>query len=255
MSATPDDRLREFTFSLEYEPGTDPIADIVREHPTLEMSTIDVVLGDRSCIRLVQLTGPPNATDRLQTALEDRDYRPRSLGAEPCGGRSSWYRLECAPRRRLLYVYVEDVGTGVSVDRLAAAHVAPGTICESRCRDGTVWWRLLTRSDDGVGALYDHLETTLCEGVTLEMGHLGTATEWHGDGIVDVGLSGPQRQAIAAAAARGYYERPREVTLDELADELDVPESTLSYRLRMAESALVKHHLERFVDPDETPSD
>ncbi|ELZ08665.1 helix-turn-helix domain-containing protein, partial [Natrialba aegyptia] len=36
----------------------------------------------------------------------------------------------------------------------------------------------------------------------------------------------------------GYYETPRQIDLSELADRLDVPRSTLSYRLRRAEATL-----------------
>lgn len=249
MSATPADRLRELTFRLEYAPDGDRITTILRQHETLELSTIDVVLGTGSYTRLVQLTGDPDAADRLQTALEDRDYCPRAVDPEACGGQWSWYRLECAPRRRLIYVYADEIQSCPAVEALAATSLNCGTICESRHCGQTAWWRLLMRSDEAVSTLYDRLHEALeDEDVILEMGHLGTATEWHGDGIVDVGLSGPQREALEAAASHGYYERPRESTLEALASTLDVPESTLSYRLRMAESTLVKRHLERFGD-------
>ncbi|MGM0389888.1 MAG: helix-turn-helix domain-containing protein [Natrinema limicola] len=248
MSAVPADRLRELTFRLEHDPDGDRITTILCQHETLELSTIDIVLGNGSYTRLVQLTGDPDAADSLQTALEDRDYCPRAVDPEVCGGQWSWYRLECSPRRRLIYVYAEDVQLCPSVEALFATILNCGTICESRHCGETVWWRLLMRSDEAVSTLYDRLHGTLEEDVTLEMGHLGTATEWHGDGIVDVGLSGSQREALEAAASRGYYERPREITLEALASDLDVPESTLSYRLRMAESTLVKRHLERFGD-------
>jgi predicted DNA binding protein len=45
---------------------------------------------------------------------------------------------------------------------------------------------------------------------------------------------------MAAAVERGYYETPREITVEELAEELDLPRSTLSYRLRRAEAELVR---------------
>jgi predicted DNA binding protein len=41
----------------------------------------------------------------------------------------------------------------------------------------------------------------------------------------------------------GYYETPRNVDVGELADHLDVPRSTLTYRLRRAEAALAERHV------------
>ena len=52
-----------------------------------------------------------------------------------------------------------------------------------------------------------------------------------------------QGRVLEVAAQNGYYETPRETTLDELAAELDCPRSTVSYRLRKAEAALVEAYL------------
>jgi hypothetical protein len=52
-------------------------------------------------------------------------------------------------------------------------------------------------------------------------------------------LTQKQRQAITTAVAAGYYETPREVSLGEIADRLDITKSALSQRLKAAESKLV----------------
>ena len=52
-------------------------------------------------------------------------------------------------------------------------------------------------------------------------------------------LTEKQRQAVTAAVAAGYYEAPREVSLGELATQLDISKSALSQRLKAAESKLV----------------
>ncbi|ELY63737.1 bacterio-opsin activator HTH domain-containing protein [Natronobacterium gregoryi SP2] len=244
-------RLREFTFTLTYEPGEDQVVDVFHDHPNLRASTVDVTTGQTSCVRLVQLTGPPEAADRLETTLADRDYLPRAIGTDRCCGTSTSYRLECSARRRLIYAYVGDVCDCRSIHNVASDHLDRGTIFESCNHAGRERWRLLMRSDEEVGALYDDLETFCRDGVSVEVGHIGDATEWHGDAVVDDDLTGSQREAIEQAAARGYYERPRAITIGELASELDVPESTLSYRLRMAESRLVKRYLDRFPASDD----
>jgi hypothetical protein len=52
-------------------------------------------------------------------------------------------------------------------------------------------------------------------------------------------LTEKQRQAITAAVAAGYYETPREVSLGDLADRIEISKSALSQRLKAAESKLV----------------
>ena len=52
-------------------------------------------------------------------------------------------------------------------------------------------------------------------------------------------LTEKQRQAVTAAVAAGYYEAPREISLGELADRIDISKSALSQRLKAAESKLV----------------
>jgi len=61
------------------------------------------------------------------------------------------------------------------------------------------------------------------------------------DGTAD--LSAEQAAALRAAVEHGYYESPREVNVGELADHLDVPRSTLTYRLRRAEEQLAKQYV------------
>ena len=56
-------------------------------------------------------------------------------------------------------------------------------------------------------------------------------------------LSPKQEAALQTAVEHGYYESPREVDVGELADHLDVPRSTLTYRLRRAEEHLAKQHV------------
>jgi len=50
----------------------------------------------------------------------------------------------------------------------------------------------------------------------------------------------PNRRPLRAAVEHGYYESPREIDAGDLADHLDIPRSTLTYRLRRAEEHLAK---------------
>ncbi|MFC3960273.1 helix-turn-helix domain-containing protein [Halovivax cerinus] len=56
-----------------------------------------------------------------------------------------------------------------------------------------------------------------------------------GDGLTD-----EQREALRIAYERGYFEIPRRTSLDALADELDIAASSVSERLRRAQTQLVQ---------------
>ena len=58
-------------------------------------------------------------------------------------------------------------------------------------------------------------------------------------------LSPEQEAALRAAVEHGYYEGPRKVDVGDLASHLDVPRSTLTYRLRRAEEYLAKQYIAR----------
>ncbi|QPV61534.1 helix-turn-helix domain-containing protein [Halosimplex litoreum] len=68
----------------------------------------------------------------------------------------------------------------------------------------------------------------------------------------DDGLTDAQREAVRTAHRLGYFEIPRTATLDDVAAELDISASSLSERLRRAQTHLVEAHVEerpRPVDP------
>ena len=51
-------------------------------------------------------------------------------------------------------------------------------------------------------------------------------------------LTEKQQEAATLAVSKGYYETPRETSVDQLADELDITKSALSQRLSSVESKL-----------------
>ena len=92
--------------------------------------------------------------------------------------------------------------------------------------------------DTGVGGLYDAVNAELRDGVTLNLEHVRGHQGWRAETLTATELSHDQRNAIKAAVAHGYYETPRECTITELSERLDVARSTLQYRLQRAESQL-----------------
>lgn len=58
-------------------------------------------------------------------------------------------------------------------------------------------------------------------------------------------ISEKQQEALVAAYEHGYFDVPKETTLSDLADELDVSPSSLSGRLKRAQQHLVRAHIRK----------
>lgn len=58
-------------------------------------------------------------------------------------------------------------------------------------------------------------------------------------------LTGKQRRALELAVERGYYERPHNVSLTEIADDLDISKQALSQRLHAAEQKTFEQLIDR----------
>jgi predicted DNA binding protein len=70
-----------------------------------------------------------------------------------------------------------------------------------------------------------------------------------GDATSD-GLTDAQREAVRTAHEMGYFEIPRTASLEAVADELGISASSLSERLRRAQSHLVTTHVSGAGRPD-----
>jgi hypothetical protein len=90
----------------------------------------------------------------------------------------------------------------------------------------------------------DHLSTVhdFCNdhGLTFDV---ESVRELEGEPAGRFGLTAEQFEALTAATERGLYSVPREVTLEELAEEFDVSHQALSERIRRATGALVEDAL------------
>lgn len=87
---------------------------------------------------------------------------------------------------------------------------------------------------DALAELPDRIETTV-----LRIGEY----DWRQD-LFDPGLTDRQFDALAAAVESGYYESPREATVEEVAERIDASPSTASEHLRKAESAMMTAFME-----------
>ena len=231
--------MREFTFAITYEPGADPLMDEFVGRPELAADSMDVPLAPDAFCRVERFTGPPPALDAIERLRTDPSCAGESVGETALDADGDHHVLEREPGRRVVYSYVGDILEGASVHALVEQYLDAGALIETRREGDRHEWRLLLRSDHNVGLFYDALTGRLRDGLSFRTGHLRDADAWGRGPIARTELPGEQRVALCEAFRRGYYETPRRISLDELATELDVPRSTLSYRLRRAEARLV----------------
>ena len=129
------------------------------------------------------------------------------------------------------YVYVDDVGDGVGqqlVDAVSQGSLVLASPLEY-LDDGRVQFTLVGESADlraAVDAIPDDIRV-----------ELDRAGEYDGGPAVD-GLTDRQRVALDAAVDVGYYEVPREGSVEDVAERLDCSPATASEHLRKAEATL-----------------
>jgi predicted DNA binding protein len=125
-----------------------------------------------------------------------------------------------------------DDGTG-----LIAAIVASGVTVLDTTTDGTRWQIRVRATDrESVSML---LEQSREAGVDIELTRLAPESrpDEH-DGLTDA-----QREILLLALDAGYFEEPREASLEDLAAELGVSRQAVGTRLRRAYANLVEHSL------------
>jgi len=101
-------------------------------------------------------------------------------------------------------------------------------------------WTLRIRFDDRecLDAFTQHLDD---RGVSFELRQLYEIT--HPRSGTQYGLTPKQTEAITTAWDMGYFDLPREATMQEVADDLGIAPQSFSDRLRRAEHTLIKNAL------------
>ncbi|AEN04787.1 helix-turn-helix domain-containing protein [Halolamina sp.] len=235
--------MRELTFSLEFEHGFDPVTDTFIEYPEIRSDAIASLVGRDRFWQVRQFIGPGAALDRIEHHLLG-DGDPDGTATAATGSADQHHeRLERSSSTLAVYSFGERLHTNTSVMALAARHLDLGHVLQTHRRKNQQEWRLLMRSEANVGTFYEAVEEHLGSEICLDFGRLGEANHWSFDSVAAVSLSGVERDTLWAATQHGYYEVPREITVGNLAERLDVPQSTVSYRLRRAEEKLVKGYV------------
>ncbi|ELZ61336.1 MULTISPECIES: helix-turn-helix domain-containing protein [unclassified Haloferax] len=86
---------------------------------------------------------------------------------------------------------------------------------------------------------------TTCEENDIDVEILSlTQTSAHSDDNPPYGLTKRQHEALTLAFSGGYYERPRQVTAEQLAEDLDISQPAMSNLLRRGERQLLSETID-----------
>ncbi|HET7324336.1 MAG TPA: helix-turn-helix domain-containing protein [Halococcus sp.] len=109
------------------------------------------------------------------------------------------------------------------------------TVLDAHSEDGRWHLRLLFPDRESLSRTYD-----FCEDHDIRL-DIETIYEMDGKRHGRFGLTEEQVEALTAAFERGYYEVPRDISVADLADELDISHQALSERFRRAHGNLVEN--------------
>jgi predicted DNA binding protein len=235
--------MREFVFEIRYDNGVDELMDLFIETPEARSTTFLCSMGNAQLWRLDRITGPTSVVEDATALLTDSEYNQLSISDRTCGGRHYSDVLETGSQRSLVYSYFEDLVHCDSVPTITNRYINGALLFEIIRQESTERWRILMENDKKVGMLYDTLGGLMQEGLSFHFQHVNDATGPILTLFDSVTIQPERSRVLELAAEEGYYETPRQTTLDELAAELDWPRSTVSYRLRKAEASLVEAYI------------
>jgi predicted DNA binding protein len=233
--------MREFVFALEYEPGNNPVADILAEFPETQLRSLSCHVTTDTLWRVDHISGAKEALEAVADAVATADYYADCLVRRDCQGEWDTRVLDRTADTLILYSYWNRTVACTSIPHLALEHFGDGLIFETTWRGRRYQWRLILPGDAKLTPFYDTLAAEIAEtaGVDIirvkdtDASNLDIAESESGQF-----LSPEQESALRAAVEYGYYETPRAIETYELAELLGIPGSTLSYRLRRAEAHL-----------------
>jgi len=240
--------MREFVFALDYDPESNPVADILADGLETQLRSLSCHVTTDTLWRVDHVTGAEPALAAVADAVATADYYADCLVRRDCKGEWETRVLDQSPDTLILYSYWQRTVACTSIPHLALEHFGDGLIFETIWRGRRYQWRLILPSEAKLSPFYEALEAEIAETAGVDIVRIReTSTENLGMANDETGriLSPEQDSALRAAVEQGYYETPRAIETYELAEKLGVPGSTLSYRLRRAEAQLAAAYVER----------
>ena len=237
--------MREFVFALEYEPGTNPVADVLADYPDASIRSLSCHVTADSLWRVDHAEG---SSEALEEAYKTADFFADCLVKDDCGADCEVQVLDRSNDTLVVYTYWDRTEVCTSVPHVALEYLGEGLLFETYREGRRYRWRIVLGSDAPIHDFFDALGDEVGECTGMEMLRLTELDPDRSHLEPDDELPEEQREALRAAVDHGYYETPRRIELSDLAEQLEVPRSTLSYRLRRAEASLAT----TFVDEDDS---
>lgn len=234
--------MREYIFDLEYEYGVHPIRDIFIDHPNVTATGLDVSITHEGGWRIERLSGSEDALDSVQAVFLDERCNDCTYPTSECDTAHQCQILEQESTARTIYRHVSEISYCSSLGYLALRYLGNGLVFGTTIQGSSYEWRLLIPTDRNVEGFYEMLREELPEGISLSVRRAGDLKRWFDEQESghDADLPYEQREALETAWEMGYFDHPRNTTMEEIAAELDLPTTTLRYRLRRAEAWAIK---------------
>lgn len=236
--------MRELLFDLDHDPEQHPLSGRLAAAPDVTVRTHTCYTEMETLCRIDELMGPPDSLSAVEEVLLDPSMGNDCLAHERCPNEQEYEVVGRDDHRRFVYTRWDPPTTCETVPHLAEQFLGRGLVFEATRNGARETWRIVMPSDSKVGRLYDALDAVTPDVVGLRFDHLGEASLLPTRHFDRRQLPAEQRRALEAALEHGYYETPRECSLDDIASTLDIPRSTLSYRLRRAEAQLAAWYAE-----------
>ncbi|SFC34793.1 hypothetical protein SAMN05444422_107129 [Halobiforma haloterrestris] len=147
-------------------------------------------------------------------------------------------------------VTVESESEGEAERRYVSERIEGGCFCATLSRfdcvfdvegvsDGSLLVSVIVEDRETIGRIVDALERDATAVRLRRLTRLPNEAETSLE-VDTTKITEKQREAVELAVELGYYGRPREATLEDLADELGISKSAVSQRLNAVETTLVR---------------
>lgn len=202
---------------------------VYAEHPSLALvPTIREVLDVDMTVFPDAATDPQHDIQFITIEADDFDAVESALETDKTVESYSQV-MEQEDRRTYAIEYTDEAKVvGPAITR------ATGLVLEATNEaDG---WRLTLQLQDRQ-ELYELRKSVEEQGIDLEI--LGIEELEDTREEPEFGLTEPQREALVTAFVKGYYDEPREVSMENLAEDLGISPTAVSGRLRRGSARLI----------------
>lgn len=230
--------MKEFVFALDYDQGCNVIADTLAQHPGTRIRSLSCYVTPTSVWRVDHVSGTPGALDAIEDMFLNPDHCTDCLATPDCGAESDNTVLDRDEDTLVIYSRWSKARACSSVPHLALETLGDGLLFETTRTERRYQWRIVAPDDADFSTFHNALQDELCTCTDIDFVRLTGIDPSSTEIAEEPSMSAEQVEALTVAVQHGYYETPRNIELDELAETLDIPRSTLSYRLRRAEAHL-----------------